>query len=548
MKRDLKLNMSHLDAISRKVQSYIDAMEAVGLAARKFEQTIKDQDSDAYNKLSEQWETNVWENEKILKYRLGVIKEMIDSYISDMTDYIAPENETAMMRVDRNDIWWNYKQIEGEATSFDWMVQDTGSTLATYKRLFIPNPFSSDEENEAKKSAQQQEEDAESARRQRNYEKLQGFRDQLDTSIREKISDSVDEIRKIYENKVIPFENTDDSYKSKMSAYYSEWSSMGDKFSDVGNAIRDFLAGIGDSLVGTVKGLLTLVVDLGLLYVHSECSRMTLGHVPETLDQEVEKIKQKYEPLLKDPVNTIGGIGQSICDTADEKGVAYSSGYIVTEVVTALLADKGLDKLKNVAKTGKTADNVADIAEGAAKGAGNAAEDVGKAGKGLEEAAKGVESAAEDAGKAGKGLEGAAKGAESTAEDAGKAGKTAGKVGESDSTSNYYNPDGSPIWPPNRGFDGNPTKVTLEPGTLIDRYGYDGGTFVSPKGIPYTERSLPIGTDQKPYTVFEVVKPVEVQAGKIAPWFGEKGGGIQYEFSQKISDLLQQGILRKVQN
>ena len=121
MKRDLKLNMSHLDTISRKVQSYIDAMEAVGLAARKFEQTIKDQDSDAYNKLSEQWETNVWENEKILKYR-----------------------------------------------------------------LFIPNPFSSDEENEAKKSAQQQEEDAESARRQRNYEKLQGFRDQLDTSIRKK--------------------------------------------------------------------------------------------------------------------------------------------------------------------------------------------------------------------------------------------------------------------------------------------------------------------------------------------------------------------------
>ena len=122
------------------------------------------------------WESYVWENEKILKYRLGVIKEMIDSYISDMTDYIAPENETAMMRVDRNDIWWNYKQIEGEATSFDWIVQDTGSTLATYKRLFIPNPFSSDEENEAKKSAQQQEEDAESARRQRNYEKLQGFR------------------------------------------------------------------------------------------------------------------------------------------------------------------------------------------------------------------------------------------------------------------------------------------------------------------------------------------------------------------------------------
>ena len=83
------------------------------------------------------------------------------------------------------------------------------------------------------------------------------------------------------------------------------------------------------------------------------------------------------------------------------------------EVVTALLADKGLDKLKNVAKTGKTADNVADIAEGAGKAAENAAEDAAKAGKELEGAAKGAESAAEDAGKAGKT-------AGNAAEDAGK--------------------------------------------------------------------------------------------------------------------------------
>ena len=139
---------------------------------------------------------------------------------------------------------------------------------------------------------------------------------------------------------------------------------MGDKFSDAGNAIRDFLTGVEDSIEGTIKGLLILVADLGILYVYSECTQTVSGYVPEVLDQEVEKIKQKYEPLLKDPVNTIGGIGQSICDTADEKGVAYSSGYIVTEVVTALLADKGLDKIKNVAKTGKTADNVADICLG----------------------------------------------------------------------------------------------------------------------------------------------------------------------------------------
>ena len=62
-----------------------------------------------------------------------------------------------------------------------------------------------------------------------------------------------------------------------------------------------------------------LLADLGILYVYSECTQTVSGYVPEVLDQEVEKIKQKYEPLLKDPVNTIGGIGQSICDTAADE-------------------------------------------------------------------------------------------------------------------------------------------------------------------------------------------------------------------------------------
>ena len=57
---------------------------------------------------------------------------------------------------------------------------------------------------------------------------------------------------------------------------------------------------------------------------------------------------------------------------------------------------------------------------------------------------------------------------------------------------------------------------------MVDRYGYDGGYFVSPKGTSYTESALSVGTDKKTYMVFEVVKPVKVQSGKIAPCFGEK--------------------------
>ena len=48
----------------------------------------------------------------------------------------------------------------------------------------------------------------------------------------------------------------------------------------------------------------------------------------------------------------------------------------------------------------------------------------------------------------------------------------------------------------------------------MDRYGGETGKFVSPKGTPYTNRSLPPGSDARPYNVYEVVKPIDVQSGK----------------------------------
>lgn len=88
--------------------------------------------------------------------------------------------------------------------------------------------------------------------------------------------------------------------------------------------------------------------------------------------------------------------------------------------------------------------------------------------------------------------------------------------------------------------------MSLMPGTRVDRYGFEGGTFVSPEGTPYEMRSLAPGTRTKPSNIYEVIKPVEVMAGKVAPWFGEPGLGIQYEFSVSISQGLEQGILRRV--
>lgn len=116
-----------------------------------------------------------------------------------------------------------------------------------------------------------------------------------------------------------------------------------------------------------------------------------------------------------------------------------------------------------------------------------------------------------------------------------------------ETNSKYYNQNtGETIWPPNDGAAGEVTTTVLPEGTRIDRYGSDFGTYMSPEGTPYEMRSVAPGTGQKPYSVFEVQSPLEVQSSEVAPWFGQPGGGIQYKLPESVDDLLEAGIIRRV--
>lgn len=105
-----------------------------------------------------------------------------------------------------------------------------------------------------------------------------------------------------------------------------------------------------------------------------------------------------------------------------------------------------------------------------------------------------------------------------------------------------------PGWPVDRGFlNGKTTPLTIPPGTVIDRYGYPGGTFVSPVGVPFEDRALPSSyKTTKPYYVYEVVHPIGAQTGTVAPWFKAKGLGVQHELSKTVQELLDDGSLREI--
>ncbi len=112
----------------------------------------------------------------------------------------------------------------------------------------------------------------------------------------------------------------------------------------------------------------------------------------------------------------------------------------------------------------------------------------------------------------------------------------------------WVNSNGEYIYPENNGFSSTPENIILQPGTRVDRYGYDGGYFVAPEGTPYTQRSLPPGTaTSKPYYRYEVVKPIPAQGGRIVPWFDQEGGGTQYLFQQSVKELLDGGYLKQLE-
>ena len=98
-------------------------------------------------------------------------------------------------------------------------------------------------------------------------------------------------------------------------------------------------------------------------------------------------------------------------------------------------------------------------------------------------------------------------------------------------------------WPPNDGFAATPVAETLAVGTLLDRFGSEGGRFFSPKGESYNARALPYVCDTLVYTIYRVTKPLHVAAGKAAPWFDEPGGATQYETDDPVFKLRESGAL-----
>lgn len=69
------------------------------------------------------------------------------------------------------------------------------------------------------------------------------------------------------------------------------------------------------------------------------------------------------------------------------------------------------------------------------------------------------------------------------------------------------------------------------------------GRYISPAGTPAQMLSLPYDKIGQLTTILQVQQSIEVLTGRVAPWFGQIGGGIQYQLGTSLDQLISEGII-----
>ncbi|AUJ24249.1 hypothetical protein [Virgibacillus dokdonensis] len=241
-----------------------------------------------------------------------------------------------MMRVDRNDIWANLKQIEGGITdNLFKALNKSYQQPASFFGMF-------DDPTDAEKEA--------SEINRRHMERIQ-------TSIeatRKKLERNMDELWDLYNSKVKRFENADDEYNNLAGnvkrKYTNFFEGVMDVVSSVNKAVDDFEKGIVNSIAGMVTGLLTVVKDAGVVAASGVVpDPVEPSWLKESADETVDAYTRAAIQFLQDPIRAVESTAQAFTDTVESEGVMYVTGGTIPALIPGSLAVKGAS---GVAKLG----------------------------------------------------------------------------------------------------------------------------------------------------------------------------------------------------
>ena len=341
MKRDIRINYGVLEDITDDMRKYRDALHIMTDVIKTVNSELENNKGKSIEELKK-LSKSIYKDIDRCKDELNSLYRIFSGYCNDMQSIISPINKSKLMQVDRNDIWFNMKQIKNSCTSIK-NLNKSGNASIGYSYLTKNKEKIQNEKN--------------------NYNKMKEIWSAIN-KYGGRINTAYSDIERIYNKKIVSYENMDDTYAKKAKTLYS-------KYTNTFEALRSIAITTGKNIISPVKGLVVglwdtavgiagLVIGAGKLVVMEAGALIGVavdkitGKVPKWLKYCMDKSNQYNDMIgavLKDPGIIVEGIGQDISDKIEEEGIVYSTGYIVG----SLLGFKGLDKLGKVAKASKAA-------------------------------------------------------------------------------------------------------------------------------------------------------------------------------------------------
>src|SRR5699024_6675796 len=353
MKRDLKKNYGKLDDIIGELQTYEEALETMEESLEEISTLVKTNKGKSIDAWDEQLNTSKGEVKRYQE-QIGDLLSLFENYVSDTTAYISLISRKAMMRVSRNNIWANLQQME---IGVEGKVAN-----ALLRSLKEPSSFLF--------GLLEDPTDAEQDASDYNNRQLERIEDSIQ-STQSVITEKMDDLWELYNDKVKPFENTDDSDKELASDvkddYTGFFEGLGEDLMDSIKDSFDLLRGFVSGAVDLVKGVAILASDAGIVLVSSQIpDPIEPAFLKDKNDEIVDDYSNAAKQVIDNPLIVAEMVAQSVSDTVEEEGAMFATG----EALTALIPVAGGLKyakegavLKNVGKggskkTSNTSDNI----------------------------------------------------------------------------------------------------------------------------------------------------------------------------------------------
>jgi hypothetical protein len=201
MKRDLRTNFSVINDIADRLYQYKRALETIKDTIISVDAKLERCSGKAVDALRES-KTDLLRMLDEQKEEVTDLFKIFGDYYHEMTSIIAPVNFGQMMRIDRNDVYWNLNSIS-----------NCIETLEQNARLLAVTDYvySTDED--------------ELRRWRSNYIKLEDAQYWY-ISQTKRLSHLMGELWDLYNYKIIPFENKDDEFARRANALYNKYTNL----------------------------------------------------------------------------------------------------------------------------------------------------------------------------------------------------------------------------------------------------------------------------------------------------------------------------------